>query len=396
MTQTADVVVIGGGVIGASAAFHLAKAGVKRVSLLERGQIGAGATGKSHSLVRMHYTNPHDATLAQRSLPYFHNWSDLVGTGDPRFVRTGFLRLVDPADEPALRANVDMLRGVGVNTRLIDAGEIVAIDPGCAVGDVGLAAWEPDSGYADPVATAEGFALAAERRGATIRRGVAVTGIATAGDRVTGVTTAAGPIATDTVLLAAGAWSSALLAPLGIDLDLTTKRIQVVVFHRPAVERRPQATILDGIANVVIRPDGEAVTLVAIGFDPDPVDPDAYDESVSAPFIADARRRLTARRPAMRDAPMRGGWSGAVALSPDGHVVLDRAPSPTGLYLALGCSGTNFKTAPAIGLALAEWIAAGQPRTVDLCPFRLTRFAEGQPIVGAHEYGAHAAADFWR
>jgi sarcosine oxidase subunit beta len=396
MTETADVVVIGGGVIGASTAFHLTNAGVKRVSLLERGQIGAGATGKSHSLVRMHYTNPHDATLAQRSLPYFHHWSDLVGAGDPYFVRTGFFRLVAPTDEPALRANDAMLRDVGVNTRLVDAREIAEIDPGCAVADVGLAAWEPDSGYADPVATAEGFALAAEQRGATIRRDVTVTGIATAGERVTGVATTAGPIATETVLVAAGAWSSALLAPLGVALDLTTKRIPVAVFRRPTVERRPQATILDGIANVVIRPDGEADTLVAIAFDPDPVDPEAYDESVSATFVADARRRLTARRPAMRDAAMRGGWSGAVALSPDGHIILDRAPSHTGLYLAVGCSGTNFKTAPAIGLALAEWIADGQPRTVDVRPFRVTRFAEGQPIVGAHEYGAHPAADFWR
>jgi sarcosine oxidase subunit beta len=98
----------------------------------------------------------------------------------------------------------------------------------------------------------------------------------------------------------------------------------------------------------------------------------------------------------MRDAPMRGGWSGAVAMSPDGHIILDRAPSLDGLYLAVGCSGTNFKTAPAIGLALTEWITAGRPRTVDLRPFRATRFAEGQHIIGAHEYGAANAANVWR
>jgi sarcosine oxidase subunit beta len=396
MAESADVVVIGGGVIGASTAFHLTKAGLTRVTILERGRIGSGATGKSHSLVRMHYTNPHDAGLAQRSLPYFHHWLDLVGSGDPRFVRTGVLRLVADTDESALRANVAMLRSIGVETSVVGPDDIRALDSGCAVADVGLAAWEPDSGYADPISTAEGFAAAAEERGAAIRLGVTATGITTSGDRLTGVTTTAGHIPAGAVVLAAGAWSNEILTLLGIDLGLITRRIQVVVFRRPAVERQPQTTILDGIVNVVIRPDGDAATLVAIGFDPDPVDPDTYDESVSPAFIADARRRLVLRRPAMRDAPMRGGWSGAVAMSPDGHIILDRAPSLDGLFLAVGCGGTNFKTAPAIGLGLAEWITNGQPRTVNLRPFRATRFAEGQPIVGAHEYGAQNATDIWR
>lgn len=393
--QVADVVVVGGGVIGASTAFHLAQAGAGRILLLERHYLGAGATGKSHSLVRMHYTNPHDAALAHASLPYFLHWDEIVGTGDPCFVKTGVLRFAPPADERKLRANVAMLQALGVNTWVIGPVGVAEIDSGINVADIAVAAWEPDSGYADPVATTWGFARAAERHGAIVRTGVTVTAILTGSGRVTGVATTAGEIASGTVVVAAGAWGAALLAPLGFDLGLVPQRIQVAVFRRPEAERRPQATLIDGARNVVIRPEGEADTLVATHFDPDPVDPDRYDESITAGFIADARARLVHRRPAMAEAPLRGGWSGVVAVSPDGHIVLDRAAEPEGLFLAVGCSGTNFKTAPAIGRCLAEWITDGAPRTVDLHAFRASRFAGGQPIAGQHEYGGEGT-DFWR
>lgn len=393
-SQGADAVVIGGGVIGASTAFHLAKAGAGRVLLLERHYLSSGATGKSHSLVRMHYTNPHDAALAHASLPYFHHWGDLVGAGDPRFVKTGVLRFAPAADEAKLRANVAMLQALGINTWVIEPDEIREIDPGIHTADLLAAAWEPDSGYADPVATTWGFAKAAERAGATVRTGVVATAILADRGRVTGVATSQGVVATGAVVVAAGAWGAALLAPLGFDLGLVPQRIQVAVFRRPEPERRPQATIIDGTYNVVIRPEGEADVLVATHFDPEPVDPDQYDESFSARFVADARARLVHRRPAMTEAPLRGGWSGVVAVSPDGHIVLDRAAEPEGLFLAAGCSGTNFKTAPAIGRCLAEWVTEGAPRMVDLHAFRATRFAEGVPVTGEYEYGS--GADFWR
>jgi glycine/D-amino acid oxidase-like deaminating enzyme len=122
MSLTADVVVIGGGVNGASTAFHLAKRGVQ-VTLLERTTLAAGATGKSGALVRMHYTNPYDAALAQQSLPYFQHWPDVVGPGDPGYRQVGVVRLVAPKYDERLRANVAMLRGVGVNTSLISPDE---------------------------------------------------------------------------------------------------------------------------------------------------------------------------------------------------------------------------------------------------------------------------------
>jgi sarcosine oxidase subunit beta len=395
MSEHADIVVIGGGVIGGSTAFHLAKAGDRRVLLLERAFIGAGATGKSHSIIRVHYTNPHDASLAIASLPYFRNWHDLVGHGDCGFRETGVLRLTSAREVAKLRANVEMLQGIGAETRIVDRAEIGEIDPGLFVDDIECAAWERGSGYADPLATANGFVAAARSLGAELRTGVEVTAIRRDGDRAAGVDTSHGFIATDRVVVASGAWSAGLLAPLGFAVPLVSKRVQIVVFRRPDNERaRPQSIVFDGSLGIVVRPEGEADTWVAMGFEKDPVDPDSFDEGVDAGYIDACRTRLSRRRPQMAAAPSRGGWSGATAETPDGHIVIDQMPV-RGVFAAVGCSGTNFKTAPAVGRALAELATEGSSRSVDVRAFRASRFAEREPIVGRYEYG-EGAADVWR
>lgn len=132
-----------------------------------------------------------------------------------------------------------------------------------------------------------------------------------------------------------------------------------------------------------------------MGFDPDPVDPDTFDEGISSDYIAACRERIARRRPAMGGAPSRGGWSGVTPEPPDGHIVVDELSGCHGVFVAVGCSGTNFKTAPAIGKTLAGWITTGAPRSIDLHAFRAKRFAQSEPIAGRHEYG-DGAADVWR
>lgn len=395
MSQHADAVVIGGGIIGTSTAFHLAAAGLGNVALLERKYIGAGATGKSHSIVRMHYTNPTDGTLAHISMPYFEHWDDIVGAGDCGFTRTGAFRFASSRETHKIVGNVEMLQALGVDTRVVDRHEIKEIDPGLAVDDLECAAYEPRSGYADPLATAQGFARAAEARGASIREGVTATRIVTAGGRVTGVETSDGFVATERVIVAAGSWATLLLEPHGFDVPLVPKRVQIVVFRRPDVERVPQTTLMDGAIGIVVRPEGPRDSLVAIGFDPDVMDPDAFDEGIEPDYIATCRERVVRRRPGMSGAPSRGGWSGVAPETPDGHIVIDQVAGAGGLFCAVGCSGTNFKTGPGIGKCLAEWATEGSTRTVDLRPFRASRFAENDPVKGAFEYG-EGAADVWR
>src|SRR5712691_10583088 len=165
--RSADVVVIGGGVNGASAAFNLASLGVKRITLVERRHLAAGASGKSGSLVRMHYTNDAEARLAFESLKVFRDFSRIVG-GDCGFQPIGFVQVVAPGYEKALHANVAMQQRLGIETQPISRDELGRLVPAMRVDDIGAACWEPGSGSADPNATTFGFAEVARRLGAPI------------------------------------------------------------------------------------------------------------------------------------------------------------------------------------------------------------------------------------
>lgn len=389
MATTADVVVIGGGVIGASTAFQLATLGVRRVVLCERHFPAAGASGKSGALVRMHYTNEPEARLAHASLPYFSNWSDLVGRGDCGFLKTGMARLVMAENEPKLRANVEMLEQVGINTRVIGASELAEVAPYWHTDDVVAAAWEPDSGCADPVGTTHGLLECAQDLGAEVLTHTEVTGIDVAGGRVTGVQTSGGPISTPTVVVAGGVWTVPLLRDLGVPVNLQPVRIQVALFRRPPALAGPHPILIDGINELWLRPEGPnwGSTLVGVASRTPLADPDNLDEGVDADYVPRARAGLAKRIPALADAPMRGGWAGAITLTEDGKAILDQHPEIGGLFVFSGDNGSAFKTAPAVGRVLAEWITQGKPSLMDPTPFRMTRFQEGAPLYGEHEYG---------
>jgi sarcosine oxidase subunit beta len=395
MAERADIVVVGGGVIGASTAFHLAKAGAGRVLLLERRYLGAGASGKSGAVVRMHYSNPYDASLAQQSLPYFQHWGDYVGHGDARFTRHGMARLTMPGEEEPLRANVEMLQECGVKTWLMTPEEFRAEYPMINVEGVPLIAWEDDSGYADPNGAVHGLAAAAEANGAEIRLNTPVIRVVMEGDRVTGVETPDGIVETNTVLLATGAWSNDLLDPLGIDYGLRPNRVQVAIFRRPMAYTEPAHPIfIDSKNKMWIRPDGPTNTLAGYDYDLFGANPDFFNESIDWEFLVECRKRLSDTLPFMKDAPMRGGWAGVLTNSPDGHIVLEQTPGYDGLFLAVGDSGTNFKTAPMIGKCLTEWIMDGAPKSVDITVFAGKRFADNTPIPGGIPYGVGPTSVF--
>lgn len=388
---SAEVVVIGGGVVGLSTAFQLTARGVRDVVVLERKHLGSGASGKSGALVRAHYTNTHEARLTHESIKIFKHWGDLVGVGDPGYQETGFIRVVAREDESALWANVAALReDVGVETWMVSADELREIEPLMRTDDIDYAAFEPNAGYCDPNATLYGFAQAAADRGARVLTFTPANRVIVAGGRVTGVETDRGVIATGTVVIAAGATADRLLVPLGIDLGLVPWRSQVAIFRWPPEvdHRRRHRVVIDSTQHSWFRVEGEASTLIGAEHGDRRADPDAYNESIAPDYVDHARKALAARFPVFANATMRGGWSGVYMQSPDHHPIIDRAPGIDGLFIMAGDAGTSFKTSPAIGVCLAEWITEGAPKLVDLTPFRATRFAEGKPWIDEHTYDA--------
>ena len=384
--RSADVVVIGGGVNGASTAFNLASLGVKRIILVERRHLAAGASGKSGSLVRMHYTNDAEARLAFESLRVFRDFSRIVG-GDCGFQPIGFVQVVAPGYEKALHANVAMQQRIGIETQPISKDDLRRLVPAMRVDDIGAACWEPSSGFADPNATTFGFAEAARRLGATIETECEALRIVIEGGRVAGVETSRGRIAAPVVVAVPGAWAGTLLGPLGLDFGLEPYRIQISVFRWPAGFQGGHPVVIDAFHKAWMRPEGAISTLIGVELGAAHTDPEKFHEGVDEDYVALCREKLATRFPVFQHSTMRGGWAGMIMMSPDGRPVIDQIPSVPGLWVMLGDSGTSFKTSPAIGRCLAEWIVKGKPETADLSRFRSTRFAEGKPWVDEHNYG---------
>jgi glycine/D-amino acid oxidase-like deaminating enzyme len=390
-SQTADVLVIGAGVNGASVAFHLARRGAD-VLVVERTTVGDGATGRSSGFVRMHYDFELESRLAFASLPYFTGWSELVGDGDPGFVRTGFLQLVPPAFAEALRANVAMHQRIGINTRVVDATQVTAIVPGIVVDDVAAAAYEPDSGYADPTGTAAGFLAAARRAGARYQGNRRVSRLLVDGGRVTGIETDGGRIEAGTVVLAAGAWSAELAGTVGLELPVQAWRHDTAYFGLPAGRTADLPIVIDHGQEVYFRPEGRELLLV--GLEAGNVvggSPDRPMAGLASSTVEEMIERVCRRIPWMADGSFRTAHGGQDGITPDQRAILGPASvggGPDGLWLACGFSGTGFKVAPAVGASMAEWILDGTPSTVDIRPFGLERFAAGKPLVGEHPYEA--------
>ena len=383
MAERADVAIIGGGIMGTSLAFALTQRGVRDVVVVERGTLAAGASGRTGALLRQHYSNVPEATLAHLSLKIFANWADEIG-GDCGFERTGSIITVSTSGEDAvnverMRRNVAMQNRLGIRSEVIDAARLRELQPFTVADDVAAAVYESDSGYVDAVAATRGMGEAAVRGGARVLEGRAATGIIVEAGRVAGVATDAGPIAAGAVVCAAGAWSVPLLTAIGIAVPIEAQRVQVAVLARP-LEMPAAGTMcyVDTAAGFFCRDAGPGRTLAGVGGGEfhDIVDPFAYDGRIDPSFGQAVKASLARRMPAMARATLLQGHACLYDMTPDTHPILGGVEGLNGLYLALGFSGAGFKKGPAIGRCLAEQIVDGRARTVDLTPFRLSRFAD--------------------
>jgi sarcosine oxidase, subunit beta len=383
--SSANIIVVGAGVVGCSLAFHLARAGA-RVRVFDKGGICTGMSARSGALVRMHYTFAPEAALAWKSHHYFRNWSDIVG-GQCGFVETGFAVVVDERNAARLRTNVAMLRSVGIDTEIVTAAELHKLEPDAFIDDVALAAFEPQSGYADPVATTESLAAGAQRHGAQFSTHTTIANVVHRNGRAVGVVDAAGQIhEADAVCIVAGPWTDTLLAPLGIRIGIKSERAQIAFFKRPTGLKH--CIYIDTIAGSYFRPHGDDLTLAGLGgWKPEvEANPDDFSETNDADFVAAVRERLAKRIPAMAEAPYARGHAGIYDVSPDARAVMGPVPGVERLFVAAGFSGTGFKTAPAVGASMADLILTGASTTVDLTPFGFDRIISGRLIESPNEY----------
>ena len=384
MKTTADVVIIGGGVIGTSILFNLGRLGVTDTLLLEKDVLGSGSTGRSQAICRMHYSNPVTAKMAWKSLSVFTHFTEMVG-GESGFVETGYLVVVKEEDRGGLERNVAMLCQLGIDTMQVTANDLRDIAPMVSVREDEVMAWEPQSGYADPYMVTTSYGAGAKEMGAEIVLRNPATEIEVSGGRVTAVVTADGRVETPVAVVAAGPWSKMVLAKTGVDVPLVPVRHQVASLTRPVDKLPLHPTVGDIAQSFSFRPDGSGLTMMGFG-DEEEVDLETYNQGVDMDVMADALGRLERRIPAMSDAYFRGGWSGLFTTTPDWHPILDAVPGIDGLYCAVGFSGHGFKLSPMIGVTMAELIVEGASSTVDISPLRFSRFQEGELLESSYRY----------
>jgi glycine/D-amino acid oxidase-like deaminating enzyme len=376
LPRTADVVVVGGGVHGASVAYHLARRRAGRVVLIERKFLASGPTGRSSALVRRFYAMDFLTRTGNASAQRFQRWAEDIGGGDPGFRQVGILWLAGQDRAANLQENVRRARSLGVKVDLITPGELKALVPAINVDDVAVAAYEPESGYADASSTTNALAAAARELGATIVQHVPVEALLVSGSCVTGVRTAGGDVQAPRVVVCAGLWAPSLLGPLGITVPIVPTRHQMCFFRRPpGFDGHPG--MIDRPSGTYMRPETGNLTIVGLSTYHDVVDPDQYNEGADASEVMRNAELIANRFPVMEHGLSMGGYSGVYDVTPDHEPVLGPIPEYEGLHADFGWSGHGFKHSPAIGDIMAESVLEGRAAGWDLMPFRWSRFREG-------------------
>ena len=384
-TRSADILILGAGVMGASIAFHLAKRKAGRVVVVDKDHIGRGGSGRSSALIRMHYSYPPEVRLALISLRIFQGWQEIVGEpGD--FRKTGFVRIVHPNENERLRKNVAMQSSLGVNVRLIDQRELRDLEPDWQVDDVELAAYEPDSGYGDGAGVANDFLSRARDAGVCYFPRTQATAFRVNNGRICGVCTNQGEIDAPVVVGATGPWTRPLFQSVGCDLPIETEYHQVAILKNPAGMKGGGCACIDSLSATYFRSDGHDKFLIGDFYGQRHVDPDDFPQRASDEALEEMIERACHRIPKLERAEVMCGVTGVYDMTPDSRPLLGEIPDIRGLYVCAGFSGMGFKISPAIGLVMSELLLDGKGKTVDISSFRPSRFAEGKAIKAEYEY----------
>lgn len=387
--STADVIVVGGGLEGCSAAWSLTQRGITDVTIFERATVGSGGTGKSSGVVRCHYGVTSLAAMSTRSLELFENAADVLGE-DVGFHQTGYVVGVGPQNVDSIRASMDAQRAVGVRTEDIGHDEVQKLWPVADLEPFAAFAWEERGGYGDAYQTAQAFASAARRGGARLRQGTTVTEIIVEGGRATGVRLADGSVVSaGTIVIAAGPWSVPLLAAHGIALPIKVHREQIVLID-PGQDLGRVPVFSDLVSLQYVRPEGSDGQILFGNSDLaelESADPDNYLNRATDDFIDITVEKIGTRFPGLLNPSIASTYAGCYDVTPDFNPAISLTEID-GLIVAAGFSGHGFKIAPAVGRLIADLVIDGKSSDADIPAedFRLSRFAEGEMLVSPFPY----------
>jgi sarcosine oxidase subunit beta len=378
MVQTADVIVVGAGIMGASTAYHLARRRYGKVLVLERDTVCSGSSALASGGIRHQYANRVGVELTQQSIVTYECFADEFGV-DPQFRQHGYLILVTTDDEwTAAEQRVAMQRGLGVDVALLPAEDVKRLAPYLETGDLRGATWSPRDGYADPYLCTTAIAARARDLGVAIKQHHEVTGFARVGDTHE-LTTAQGRFQAPVLVIAAGCWSGLVGTLAGVEIPVSPRRRHKFITAPFPAGAIPAATpfIIDPHGGISIRREGDGI-LMGCGR---PDEPSAFDTDVDWSLAPPMVERAVHRAPALGDARLMRAWAGLYEMTPDQTGIVSAVPGADGLFVVAGFSGHGFMHGPIAGQLMAETIVHGRAVTVDASALDIRRFASGEAPV---------------
>ncbi|MFK4066710.1 NAD(P)/FAD-dependent oxidoreductase [Streptomyces sp. NPDC029674] len=371
LPPTADVVIVGGGVMGTSIAFHLAEAGVRGIVVVERGELGGGSSGKPIGGVRAQFSDPLNIELGHRSLRAFRDFPRRPGA-DIGLDTVGYLFLLTGAGQVAdFEDGVRTQNSLGVPSRMVTPREARALCPYLSTEGLLAAAHSPADGHARPALVVRGYARAAVRAGAVFATHTEVTGMETAGDRVTVVHTDRGPVSCSAVVCAAGAWSARIGSMVGVELPVRPLRRQLA-FTVPLVAPPRVPFTIDFASSAYFHNSDDGLLLGLA----DPRETEGFDTTWTPGWLELFRAVARRRAPALAEMEVSGGWAGLYEVTPDHNALIGRCSAPANFLYATGFSGHGFLQAPAVG-ELVRDLYLGRRPCVDVAPLGVDRFQAG-------------------
>lgn len=369
----ADVVIIGGGVMGASIAFHLAEAGIEKVVLLERDQPGRGSSGKPIGGVRAQFSDPLNIRLGQRSLEAWHSFAQRPGA-DIGLETVGYLFLLgDDVEVSLVERSVADQNALGVPSRLLTPHQAQDLCPYISPQDIVAAAYSPADGWALPPVAVQGYLRGARRQGATVVTDCRVTGIDSADGILRAVHSSRGTVRSSTVICCAGAWSRNIAAMAGVDLPVVPLRRQVAFTGplRPAPPRIPFT--LDLASTMYVHNDRADGLVLGLS---DSRQEEGFGRDVTQEWLEPFREAARRRAPGLADLPVVDGWAGLYEMTPDHNALIGETEEVSRFLYATGFSGHGFLQAPAVGEIMRD-LCLGATPSIDVGPLSAERFSLG-------------------